>query len=120
MAGIMDKRVGKYKRTIVSAMKGVNTYKEEFNFAIMMLAKMMVDYDETVEKFKESGGEIVVSHTNKIGAENAAKNPYYLAIETLRKDILTYQRELGLTPESYRKILGKDKDFNNEEYREDV
>jgi len=46
----------------------------------------------------------MVVHTNKAGAKNAAKNPFYLALETLRQDIIVYLRELGLTPSALKKI----------------
>ena len=47
---------------------------------------------------------MVVKYTNKAGATNAVKNPFYLALENLRTDILLYSRELGLTPSGLKKI----------------
>ena len=50
----------------------------------------------------------MIKHTNKSGATNIVKNPYYLVIEGLRQNILSYSRELGLTPAGLKKINDKE------------
>lgn len=96
-----------YRRKIVADMKTVGTYRKEYDKTIEILAKTYVDMDRAREQFQESGGNIVVKHTNKNGSTNLAKNPYYLSIEGLRSDILIYNRELGLTPAGLKKINGE-------------
>lgn len=93
-----------YKRDIVKKMKALGTYKAEFSHAIDGLARALVDQEKTLGQFDASGGNIMIKHTNKAGATNAVKNPFYLALETLRQDIITYSRELGLTPASLKRI----------------
>ena len=93
-----------YKRDIVKKMKAIGTYKVEFSHAIDGLARALTDQEKTLAQFDASGGNIMIKHTNKAGATNAVKNPFYLALETLRTDIITYSRELGLTPASLKRI----------------
>jgi len=93
-----------YKKDIIKKMRALHVYKKEFEHVIDMLAKALMDYEKMNESFEKSGGQIIIKHTNKAGATNAAKNPFYLAIETLRQDILQYSRELGLTPAALKKI----------------
>lgn len=99
--------IEEYIKTITKQMKALGIYKKEFSLTIEMAAKMMVDYDIAVTKFEKSGGNIIVSHTNKANQTNAVKNPFYLAIESLRIDILSYMKELGLTPSALKKINEK-------------
>ena len=96
-----------YKNAIIKDMKNVGTYKEEFSIAVNTLAKIMFDYQETMGEFEKTGGNIIITHTNKSKEKNVVKNPFYLAIETLRAQILKYLIELGLTPAGLKKINDK-------------
>lgn len=93
-----------YQRKIKKHMKALDTYKDEFNKSIEILAQMLADFDIAYEQFVHSGGEFITAHTNKNGSTNKVKNPYYLVIEGLRQDILQYSRELGLTPTGLKKL----------------
>lgn len=93
-----------YENDIVKKMKALKVYKPEFELTITGLAKALVMQDSSEELFEKSGGQIMIKHTNKAGATNAAKNPFYLALETLRQDIIIYLRELGLTPSALKRI----------------
>ena len=85
-------------------MQALNIYKPEYEYAVKGLARALTDMEKMLDLFDKSGGQIMVKHTNKVGATNVVKNPFYLAIETLRQDILAYSRELGLTPAALKKI----------------
>ena len=85
-------------------MRAVGTYNISFNYTIEVLAKVLVDYQTTIETFEKTGGHIVIKHTNKNGSTNLVKNPLYLALEKLRDDIISYSRELGLTPAGLKRI----------------
>jgi phage terminase small subunit len=98
------KVVDKYIKEIKMKMRAVGTYNISFSYTIEVLAKVLVDYQTTVETFEKTGGNIVVKHTNKNGATNLVKNPLYLALEKLRDDIISYSRELGLTPAGLKRI----------------
>lgn len=105
----MDKKVKEYHDEIIEKMESVGTYDKSFSYTINVLAKVMADYDKTIETFEKTGGNIVVHHTNKSGSTNLAKNPLYLALEKLRDDIISYSRELGLTPAGLQRLGIKDK-----------
>lgn len=99
-----------YKTELEEQMKALGTYKEEFDIIIDTTAKLLADYEDAVSKFKKSGGNIIIKHTNKAKETNAVKNPFYLAIETMRGQIIKYLNELGLTPAGLKKI--NDKELN--------
>ncbi len=96
--------VRQYQNDIVRKMEAIGVYRPEFEQSITMLAKMLHDYDDTEKSFSDTGAGIVIRYTNKSGATNAVKNPYYLALEGLRVSILEYLKELGLTPSALKKI----------------
>lgn len=104
----MERVLEDYKKDIIENMKAVGTYKEEFTDIINSLAKIYYDYDDACDKFQKSGSNFMIKHTNKSGATNIVKNPYYLVIEGLRQNILAYSRELGLTPAGLKKINDKE------------
>ena len=97
-----------YKKKIIADMKEVGTYKPEFNKTVETLANMYVDLDTARTQFEKSGGNMIVKHTNKSGATNLVKNPFYLIIENLQANILQYNRELGLTPKGLKNINEKE------------
>lgn len=99
--------VDKYTKEIKRKMRAVGTYNISFIYTIEVLAKVLADYDATVETFEQTGGNIVIKHTNKNGSTNIVKNPLYLALEKLRDDIISYSRELGLTPAGLKRINEK-------------
>ena len=105
------KAQNEYKDLIISQMRSLGTYKEEFSVIIETLAKMLENYIKALALFEENGSQIHIIHTNKAGKSNSVKNPTYLALETLRKQMLDYLKELGLTPISLKKIT--DTDLNN-------
>lgn len=93
-----------YKRDINRMMKQVGTYNKSFEITINTFAKLLYDYQETLAMFEKTGGNVVISHTNKNGSTNIVKNPLYQSIEKMRADIITYARELGLTPAGLKKL----------------
>lgn len=99
-----DRLEARYKRQIIRKMKDIGTYSTSFVYTINVLAKVLADYEATTERFERTGGHMVIKHTNKSGATNIVKNPLYQAIEKLRDDIITYSRELGLTPAGLKRI----------------
>lgn len=107
-----EKSIRKHKKNIIKQMKELGTYNKNFDTIIDLTAQIMYDYSVSKEDFEKSGSKITVKYTNKNGATNIVKNPFYLAIEKLRDDSITYLRELGLTPQGLKKInieLGTEK-----------
>ena len=100
-------RATTYEKRIIKNMKAVGTYKAEFNQVIKTLAKIYEEFDKAKEQFEQSGGQYVITHTNENGATNTIKNPLYRIVEEMEEKILAYNRELGLTPSGYKRIMNK-------------
>lgn len=102
----MDQETKKHYSKVKRQMKKIGTYKPEYDAAILVLAEALKDYYCAKEQFEERGGDYMVEYTNKAGATNYVKNPLYVIVDDLRKNIVSYCRELGLTPTGYKKIGG--------------
>lgn len=50
------------------------------------------------------GQPLVIQHTNKAGAKNFVKNPFYMIWHEQNQMALTYWRDLGLTPSGLKKL----------------
>lgn len=96
----------KWKRKIKKALVDAGTYKNIFDAVIESLSDILEQRDRAKEQFDKSGGNMVISYTNKGGATNPAKNPFLVAWDDLNATALSYWRELGLTPSALRKMTG--------------
>lgn len=94
----------KKKRTIIERMTKLGTYKPQYMEAINRTAKLYVQMDEIEAAFAKSGGNVVVTHTNKAGAKNFVKNPFLQARDEVYSQLLAHERELGLTPAALKRI----------------
>lgn len=95
-----------WKRKIKKATVDAGTYRNIFDAVIDTLSDVLEQRDRAKEQFLKSGGNMVISYTNKGGATNPSKNPFMLAWNDLNTTALAYWKELGLTPSSFRKITG--------------
>lgn len=93
-----------WKKVIVDASKRVDTYNKSFDSVIETLADILESRDKAMEQFKASGANPVITHTNKAGATNLAKNPLLVMAMDLNTQALAYWRDLGLTPAGLKKI----------------
>ncbi len=93
-----------YRKDIVKKMGAVGTYNKSFDHIIDVYSNMLLEYNQMLEKFTLNGSEYTIKYTNKSGATNYIKSPEYLIIEKLRVDIISYSRELGLSPSGLKKI----------------
>ena len=100
----------KWKNRIVKAMKDVGTYQPSFDDVIETLAGMLERRD-AIEK-ELAGAPTMIEHTNKAGATNITQNPLIRLWNDLNRDVLTYWRDLGLTPKGLKAI--KDSALNKE------
>ena len=96
----------KWKRKIKKSLVDAGTYKNIFDAVIESLSDVLEQRDRAKEQFDASGGNMVISYTNKGGATNPAKNPFLVAWDDLNSTALSYWRELGLTPASFKKMTG--------------
>lgn len=84
----------KYHRTKTrKLMRALGTYKEEFEPIIEIYAGLKEQYDILFERFLDS--DYKFSETSKNGTKKA---PIVTTLESLRKDIMSYAQQLGLTP----------------------
>ena len=94
----------KYISAIVKRMKAIGTYRKEFMPTIERLAMLYVQRDKLELQYEESGGNPVIMHTNKAGATNPTKNPFLTARDEVYSQLLSHERELGLTPSALKKM----------------
>lgn len=87
-------------------MTSLGIQKDAYNSAVETLAGILEQRDKTFKEFRASGGESVISYTNKGGSTNLIKNPLLVLWDDLNKSALAYWRELGMTPSSYKKMTG--------------
>jgi len=100
-----DRReTNKIIKTTISAMQSLGVYRAQFDPVIKTYAELRLHYEKLKEKWSEEGENITEAYTNKAGATNLRKTATYAAIEVLRKDILSYETVLGLTPAGLKKI----------------
>lgn len=89
---------------IKKQMKKLGTYKPEYDKIIKIFAGILFQYDLFEQQFEESGYQITEEYTNKAGAVNERKVPLYTALESLRKDIITYSDRLCLNPKALETV----------------
>ena len=93
-----------WKKKIKKCTQLAGTYKPFFDPVIDTLAGILERRDEAQQMFVDSGGSILVNHTNKGGATNIEQNPALRLINDLNRDALAYWRDLGLTPAGLKRI----------------
>ena len=98
----MDKSA--WVERITASAVSAGTYRQYFDDVIDTLADILERRDAARALFDESGGNIIVGHTNKAGATNNEQNPILRLLNDLNRDALAYWRELGLTPAGLRRI----------------
>jgi P27 family predicted phage terminase small subunit len=80
-------------------MRSLNTYKREYEPIIQTYAGLMAHYATLVERFETEGYQVEV-----FTAAAPKKSPLIQSLETLRRDLLQYAGQLGLTPASLKKM----------------
>ena len=85
------------------------TYNQAFEPIIKTLARIQTELAKAERDWRANGGEFVTEYTNKSGATNAVKDPYYSVVEGLRGQIVDISAQLGLTPTGQRRVLGNAK-----------
>lgn len=93
-----------YEEDTRKKMKSLGIYKPEYDQTIGIYADMLHQYNTFSEQFEKSEYQITELQTNRVGAVNERKVPLYVAMESLRKDIITYTNQLGLSPKSIENI----------------
>ena len=93
-----------WKKRITKACEDAGTYQPFFDAVIETLAGILEKRDEALAVFEKTGGNVLVTHTNKSGATNIEQNPALRLMNDLNRDALAYWRDLGLTPAGLKKL----------------
>ncbi len=101
--------MSKREDAIRENMKLAGTYNQAFEPIIKTLARIQTELAKAERDWRANGGEFVTEYTNKSGATNAVKDPYYSVVEGLRGQIVDISAQLGLTPTGQRRVLGNAK-----------
>lgn len=88
-------------------MTDVGTYQPSFDDAVDTLAGMLERRDTLEKQFYKSNAPMIVEHTNKAGATNLEQNPMVRMLNDMNNDILSFMRDLGLTPRGLKTITDK-------------
>jgi P27 family predicted phage terminase small subunit len=99
----------KTARTIRKSCEALGTYKEEFEPIVLRLAELYERKQAAAEMFLKSGAHVIITQTNKSGAEYMTRNPFLTEIDSVQKMMLELEKELGLTPAALKRI--KDEEF---------
>ena len=86
-------------------MQNLGIYREEYEPTIKTYVGMKNQYSKLLKKAEQDDEW----YQESTAAEGLKKSPLASAMESLRKDILSYEAALGLTPIGLRKLL-KDRD----------
>lgn len=98
------REINKIIKTTISSMQALGVYRNQFDPVIRTYAEIRLHYEKLKGCWAEEGENITEAYTNKAGATNLRKTATYAALEVLRKDILSYETVLGLTPAGLKKI----------------
>ena len=88
------------EKRLRKAMRDLGTYKPQFNHVIEICGRMMDQYDKLTADVED--GNVAMTEITEAGGTK--KSATALIIEGLRKDILAYHKELGLTPGALKKM----------------
>lgn len=86
------------------ACEDAGTYRPFFDSVIDSLAGIMERRDTAQDQFIKTGGNVIITHTNKSGQKNLVKHPALVALMDCDRDALAYWDRLGLTPAGYKKL----------------
>lgn len=94
----------RWRDRIIKCCEDAGTYKPYFDDVVDTLADILHKRDEAQMAFKKMGGDVLVYHVNKAGAQNLELHPALKTVNDLNRDALQYWRDLGLTPSALRKL----------------
>lgn len=94
-----EKKIPAHVMEVIQKMEQLGIYKPEFYEAVERYVKLKKEYKTVYRKYEKSGFECEV-HTN----QGTKKAPIVSTLESLRKDILSIEESLGLTPRGLLKL----------------
>lgn len=91
-------------------MKKLGVYRPEFDLTIDIYVGLIKQYNSLQKAFNSAlkNGEKIEEIVTEMTADGGCKkSPIVATLENLRKDILTYSVQLGLTPAGLKRINDK-------------
>ena len=95
----MAKRMSANEKRLKKYMTALGTWKDEYRITVEICAGLMDQYDVILSAWQATG-MMPVEYTEN----GSKKSGIVTTLESLRKDILAYQKELGLTPMAMKRI----------------
>ncbi len=98
------------KKSVVENMKKLGVYRPEFDLTIDIYVGLIKQYNSLQKAFNSAlkNGEKIEEIVTEMTADGGCKkSPIVATLENLRKDILTYSVQLGLTPAGLKRINDK-------------
>ncbi|MCM3665520.1 P27 family phage terminase small subunit [Mesobacillus subterraneus] len=99
-ADVIEYRAVSIKEKIVSDMKGLGTYKPEYDAIITIYSDLLAQYENANQKFIESNYQ----YETETAAGGTKKSAIVATLENLRKDIIAYSDRLCLNPKSVETV----------------
>lgn len=84
-------------------MQSLGVYKKEFEPIIKIYGGLREQYDVLSKCFEDSGYDY-----QEATDQGSKKHPIVTTLESLRRDILAYAAQLGLTPQGLKRIQEED------------
>lgn len=88
------------KEKVIADMKGLGTYKPEYDNLIDIYADLLFQYEDARQKFIQSGYQ----YETETAAGGTKKSAIVATLENLRKDIIAYSDRLCLNPKSVETV----------------
>jgi hypothetical protein len=99
-ADVIEYRAVSIKDKVIDDMKGLGTYKPEFDAIITIYSDLLAQYEQANQKFIESGYQ----YETETAAGGTKKSAIVATLENLRKDIIAYSDRLCLNPKSVETV----------------
>ncbi|PFW04132.1 terminase [Bacillus thuringiensis] len=99
-ADIVEVKAISIKEKVIEDMKGLGTYKPEYDAIISIYSDLLAQYYDANQKFKESNYQ----YETMTAAGGTKKSAIVATLENLRKDILAYSDRLCLNPKSVESV----------------
>lgn len=100
-----EKKIPAHEMEVIRKMENLGVYKPEFYGTVKRYVELQKEYKSVHKKYEKSGYECEIPTS-----QGVKKAPIVSTLESLRRDILSVEESLGLTPRGLLKL--KDNAFD--------
>lgn len=97
---IVEYRALSIKDKVIADMKGLGTYKPEYDAIITIYSDLLAQYEDANQKLIQSNYQ----YETETAAGGTKKSAIVATLENLRKDIIAYSDRLCLNPKSVENV----------------